>query len=661
MSDTQRQGVICLLHKGKGCRREDISSWRPITLTNFDYKLLAKTLGLRLVHYLDKCIDMDQHAFIKGRLVSCMLREIDDIIEFGKSEKLEGMILSIDYAKAFDTISLNSILKALRFFNVGYDFIKWIKVLLFKRESCVRNAGYLSAFFEMERGVRQGCQISPLLFILTVELLAISIRRDKQIKGIFVPGSDRPIKIRQYADDTTLFLRDFFDFREVLSKIKKFAVFSGLKLNSNKSFVLLLTDSSKNNTVKYGIRFVNRIKILGVYFSNELKVSQITENFESKIDQLKRICSLWSKRNLSILGKITILKSFGLSLFIYIMQSIGISEEKLQEINTIFFRFIWKKRYDGKRAFERVKRKTVCSSHEFGGLNMTDIKDLQKSFLLEWAERLLGSEIKQWKSIPNFIFKRIGGRSAFNSNVPSKQFKGIHLLKNEFWSRVLRTWLDCKYLINSNSQNLDINSPIFNNRNILYKNESIFNEHCCLKSICQLKDVVINRNVIDFQTFKSKFGSRPDAILVHNIILNAINSYSKNKDFSVMCKTGEYDVFFGDNLVEEIKRICFLKLIRKYDKEKPLIEEVWTKRYTYTFHQQFWLISFQCTKETRLIVLQWKILHDIYPTGTLLKKMKLKENDLCKFCDMRDTPLHFFFECKYVSGLWHEVKKNNSM
>ena len=105
----------------------------------------------------------------------------------------------------------------------------------------------------------------------------------------------------------------------------------------------MLADSSKNNTVKYGIRFVNRIKILGIYFSNEMKVSQIPENFEPKIDQLKRICSLWSKRNLSILGKITILKSFGLSLFIYTMQSIGISDEKLQEINTIFFRFIWKK------------------------------------------------------------------------------------------------------------------------------------------------------------------------------------------------------------------------------------------------------------------------------------------------------------------------------
>ena len=88
-----------------------------------------------------------------------------------------------------------------------------------------------------------------------------------------------------------------------------------------------------------------------------------------------------------------------------------------------------------------------------------------------------------------------------------------------------------------------------------------------------------------------------------------------------------------------------------------MIEGVWTRRYNIIFQQQFWLIPLHCTKETHLRVLQWKIIHEIYPTGTLLKKMKLKESDLCKFCDLRDTPLHFFFECRSVSALWNEVEK----
>ena len=85
----------------------------------------------------------------------------------------------------------------------------------------------------MDRGVRQGCPLSPLLFILTAELFARSIRFDPNIAGINFEYP-RPVKIRQFADDTTLFLRDMIDYREVLVKIKAFAIFTGLHMNKNK-------------------------------------------------------------------------------------------------------------------------------------------------------------------------------------------------------------------------------------------------------------------------------------------------------------------------------------------------------------------------------------------------------------------------------------------
>ena len=179
-----------------------------------------------------------------------------------------------------------------------------------------------------------------------------------------------------------MFLKDVIDFREILSKIKKFAEFSGLNLNKNKSFVMMLSDSTKKNHLKFGIRFVNQIKVLGINFSNETKASENAANFDNKIEQLKRICSLWAKRKLSILGKITILKSFGLSLFVYIMQSVGIPEEKLNEINTICFRFIWNTNSVNKKTREKVKRKIICSKKEWGGLKMFNIIDSQNFFFI---------------------------------------------------------------------------------------------------------------------------------------------------------------------------------------------------------------------------------------------------------------------------------------
>ena len=108
----------------------------------------------RLNSCLTKCINEDQCAFIKGRQVSDLLREIDDILQIGKSNFPDSIILSLDYAKAFDTISLSAITKALKYFGFDGNFIKWIDLLLYDRKSCVQNGGYLSDYFQMERGVR---------------------------------------------------------------------------------------------------------------------------------------------------------------------------------------------------------------------------------------------------------------------------------------------------------------------------------------------------------------------------------------------------------------------------------------------------------------------------------------------------------------------------
>ena len=151
-------------------------------------------------------------------------------------------------------------------FGIKGDFCDWIELILRNRRSCVRNGGYLSDLFDMERGVRQMCPISPLLFILTLELLARDIRKNTKIKGIQVRQESRPIKIKMYADDANLFLRDMIDFREVLSRIKLFSVFSGLLLNKQKSAAIKIGDTSFKNKVKYGIKFVNRLKILGIIF-----------------------------------------------------------------------------------------------------------------------------------------------------------------------------------------------------------------------------------------------------------------------------------------------------------------------------------------------------------------------------------------------------------
>ena len=105
-----------------------------------------------------------------------------------------------------------------------------------KIESCVSNNGYFSKYFELSTGIRQGCLISALLFILVAEVMAIKIRNDEKVCGIKFRNIE--YKICQLADDTRIFVKDTDSIIQLLSVMKKFQNCSGLKINVEKTEVI---------------------------------------------------------------------------------------------------------------------------------------------------------------------------------------------------------------------------------------------------------------------------------------------------------------------------------------------------------------------------------------------------------------------------------------
>ena len=89
--------------------------------------------------------------------------------------------------------------------NFGTSIQKWVNTFYTNIESAALNNGFLTNWFRPSRGVRQGCPLSPYLFILSAEVMANKIRQDRQIKGIEILGNE--LRLSQYADDTNLFLR----------------------------------------------------------------------------------------------------------------------------------------------------------------------------------------------------------------------------------------------------------------------------------------------------------------------------------------------------------------------------------------------------------------------------------------------------------------------
>ena len=234
-SPLQKQGVISLLYK-KG-NPENLENWRPISLLNTDYKIITRVLATRLQKLLPKIISMDQQGYLKNRYIGYNIRQIQDIIDYTEKLDIEGAILFLDFRKAFDTVSWNFLFSVLKKFGFNQSFIDWIKTIYNNCSSSIMNNGWRSNFFNLHKGLRQGCPSSALLFILVAEVMAFNIRNNENIHGIKVTINNivKNIKLTQLADDTTLFLSRKEEIGIALDIIETFGKHSWLILNRNKT------------------------------------------------------------------------------------------------------------------------------------------------------------------------------------------------------------------------------------------------------------------------------------------------------------------------------------------------------------------------------------------------------------------------------------------
>ena len=135
LSISQRRGIVKLIPK-KDADLKLIKNWRPITLLNCDYKIATKAIASRINTLLPNLISDDQTGFVKNRFIGENIRLIDSVMKFSTSWNIPGLLLFLDFEKAFDTLEWAFIHKTLRYFNFGPSLIKWIKVFYCNIESC---------------------------------------------------------------------------------------------------------------------------------------------------------------------------------------------------------------------------------------------------------------------------------------------------------------------------------------------------------------------------------------------------------------------------------------------------------------------------------------------------------------------------------------------
>ena len=235
------------------------------------------------------------------------------------------------------------------------------------------------------------------------------------------------------------------------------------------------------------------VKILGPYFSYDDKMND-HYNFHLKIQKLQIHLDMWRSRNLTLFGKVLIIKSLGLSQILYSASNTNVPKDAIRTVKRKLFSFLWNKKKD------KIKREGLYQDYDKGGIRMTDVGLMIKARSLAWIPRLLKHVNSNWNLVPNFFLKRLGGLNFLlrcnydvtylNSKLPT------------FYKDMFSFFDDLKNFYNYNLGQL----VVFNNREILIDGKPFFIQEWFSNGVIFVSDLLDEQGqLLSYQAFKAKY------------------------------------------------------------------------------------------------------------------------------------------------------------
>ena len=651
-----RHCVISCLPKGDK-PRELLKNWRPISLLSVIYKLASAAISNRIKGPLNALISRSQTGFIPGRYIGESTRLVYDLMHLTESKKIDGMLMLIDFEKAFDSISWKFLYKTMNIFGFSDPFVKWIKLFNNEIKSSVIQCDILSEPFNISRGARQGDPIAAYEFILCAEILSLLLKNNKDIRGINIEGIE--YRLTQFADDTTLFLDGTKEsLQATLNVLEIFGSISGLKMNTEKTKIIWIghkkySEDQYNVTLELDWGSRNFV-LLGLYYDVNLK-QMVEINFRKCLNTAKGIISQWRKRNLTPIGKIAVIKTFILSKFNHIFMCLpSPSLCLMKELDTLIYRFLWNEKPD------RINRKQITQGYLKGGLNMINIQNFVQSLKSTWIRRLLKD--------PEAIWAKLFETTIFQTNklvLLGPQFCSYYkqFVQNEFWKNVLDSWVSVSQLQTIKTRIDILSSPLWYNpliskynfylsdwfkRGIIYVRDMLDNTgkiktindisityqfNARFLDYCKVK-LLVKRFLAEYQMIFNI-----DSVTVFPILPQHVSVLIKNQ-------TGGRDMY----------RLLNYANVEFVGKNK------WNTELNKNLDHYFWRILFKAcfktAKDPSLIWLQYRILSRILGTKSYLCKLRIHNNDACRLCGEHiETILHIFFQCKKTKEIWTNLKQ----
>jgi len=402
------KGLIVSLHKGGevACPHQ----YRPITLLNADYRLLAKVLTNRLLPVAGQLISPEQSAFLPGRHIGegiMLLQLIPHAL--AAAGHAGGAVVFLDFAKAYDTVSRPFLLRLLHAFGLGPSFGSWVSVLLSNTKASATMSGFTSSNVLFAAGVRQGCPLSPVLYLFVAEAMLRLLKTQPQL-GMQVGG--RRLVAQQFADDTKVFLRSDRDMDSMLSTMDIFRRASGEALNVGKCALLPIGPprlaAPAAGTQVHGVTVKHVVDSHGFSFACHVGEARPAVAWAHLLERLYDKFSLLARMPLSVFGRASGATAYALSLMMYTAEFTNtLPHQAVADLQRRVAHLVDRKLGTG---FTYVRGDLLQGPAKTGGMGVLPVQPHIDARRAVWAVRLLlGDAAKPWVHVGRFVLQQCWG------------------------------------------------------------------------------------------------------------------------------------------------------------------------------------------------------------------------------------------------------------
>lgn len=630
----------------------ECSSYRPLSLLNADYKLITKLMARRLEKFLPQLIKPDQTGFIKNRYSSDNIRRLFAIINHVNSHNIPSILLSLDAEKAFDRVEWNYLFSALSKFNLGSNFLKWIKTIYLQPKAMVSTNGIRSQQFNLSRATRQGCCLSPLLFALAVEPLAESIRSNLNIKGIKI--GDHEQKLSLYADDIIIYIAEPETSTPlILDTLALFGKFSGYKVNIHKSNACALhvqiSDEMRSlcpfNWTPYGFKY------LGINVTPVLQ-NLFKENYSPLVSKIYEDLTHWATLPVSMIGRVNIIRMNVLPKLNYLFQMIPsyLPDKFFISFNKKISRFIWCNKKP------RIKFSTLMKPESMGGLGLPNFQlyywSAQMCTMRSW---ILGRQESLWLQIEAYASQSIELRSLIHVT----QFKDICDANRSFLTyNTMLAWSDCKRYLGIIAR-CSLLSPLLFNPDLPREISNNFRNWHSLGIIIFADLFKNNGTMKSFNELRTQYNIPGKDFFKYLQIRNCVTSYVRERKLTL--HPSEVEELLCSDISTKGKISAFYRiLIKQGESSFDALRGMWGRELGANFDGDTWAeicetVNFPDTS-TKIKELNYKFIHKFYITPVKLHRMFPNTSPKCLKCKTEDgTFLHQFWHCQKLREFWTAI------